>query len=35
LDWAVNLGLKNSLTKDFLFPYADWYKLKFEELSKE
>ena len=35
LDWVVNIGLKTSSTKDFLFPYADWYKLKFEELSKE
>ena len=35
LDWAINVGLKDSKTKDFLFPYADWYKLKFEELSQE
>jgi len=35
LDWAVNMGLKDSKIKDFLSPYADWYKLKFEELSKE
>ena len=35
LDWAVNVGLKDFKTKDFLFPYTDWYKLKFEELSKE
>ena len=35
LDWAVNMGLKDSKIKDFLSPYADWYKLKLEELSKE
>ena len=35
LDWAVNTGLKDFTTKNFLVPYADWYKLKFEELSKE
>ena len=35
LDWAINVGLKNSTTRDFLFPYADWYKLKLEESEKE
>ena len=35
LDWAVNVGLKDSKTRDFLLPYADWYKLKLEELQKE
>jgi len=35
LDWAVNMGLKDPKIKDFFSPYADWYKLKFEELSKE
>ncbi|WP_220462846.1 glycosyltransferase [Nitrosopumilus sp. b2] len=34
LSWAVNYGLKNSKTKDFLFPFADWYYTKFEELSQ-
>jgi glycosyltransferase involved in cell wall biosynthesis len=34
LDWAINTGLKSSITKDFLLPFADWYHLKFEELSK-
>ena len=35
LDWAINHGLKNSVTRDFLLPFEDWYKLKFEEQSKE
>jgi len=35
LDWAKNHGLKNSFTKDFLLPFADWYYHKFEELSKQ
>ena len=35
LDWAVNIGLKDSKTRDFLLPYADWYKLKLEESEKE
>jgi len=35
LDWAVKIGSKNSITKDFLSPFADWYKLKLEEFVKE
>ena len=35
LDWAVKIGLKNSITKDFLSPFADWYKVKLEEVLKE
>ena len=35
LDWAINVGLQNSTTRDFLLPYADWYKLKLEESEKE
>lgn len=35
MTWGVDIGLKNSKTKDFLLPFADWYKLKIEELSKE
>jgi glycosyltransferase involved in cell wall biosynthesis len=35
LDWAVNVGLKDSKTKDFLHPFADWYKLKLEEVHHE
>jgi glycosyltransferase involved in cell wall biosynthesis len=34
LEWAINSGLKNSITKDFLLPFTDWYHLKFEEISK-
>jgi len=34
-EWAINHGLKNSKTRDFLLPFEEWYKLKFEELSKE
>ena len=35
LDWAVNIGLKDSKIKDFLHPFADWYKLKLEEVHHE
>ena len=35
LDWAINHGLKNVKTSDFLLPFADWYYNKFEELSKQ
>jgi glycosyltransferase involved in cell wall biosynthesis len=35
LDWAINIGSKDNATKDFLFPFIDWYKSKHEELSKQ
>jgi glycosyltransferase involved in cell wall biosynthesis len=35
LNWAINVGSKSDMTKDFLFPFIDWYKSKHEELSKQ
>ena len=35
IEWAVKFGLKNPITRDFLSPFADWYKIKHEEVVKE
>ena len=35
LDWCLDIALKDPKTRDFLFPFEDWYKLKHEELSKQ